>query len=340
MKPGIRRGVLVAVAAAILAVAAPAHAGKVEWKLGTLAPKGVGWAKHIETMLHPALHEATDGNLRLKWYWGGIMGDDEDCIKKMRVGQLQGMGCSAQGITIGCREMSVLELPFMFKNLEEVWHIKREMRDTFEEIAEKNGFALLYWIDQDFDQIYSIRFRMDEPSDFEKAKVLTWYGPVEEHLLATMGARPVPVNVPEISPSIRQGVADTLIAPALWMVGSQMYSAVKFVNPVKIRYSPAGLLVSREAWYDLPDEWRANIMNGRHELEEAFSRKCAEDNEKSVRAMIRYGVRKVDMSDAQLTEMRERTTAIWDDLAGTEYPEQLLDELVAKLQNFRNGEKN
>ncbi|MFH2099898.1 MAG: C4-dicarboxylate ABC transporter substrate-binding protein, partial [Pseudomonadota bacterium] len=74
----------------IFALPATTFAGpKVRWKVGTLAPKGVGYAKQVEDVLTPLLNETTGGGLELKVYWGGVMGDDEDHIKKMRIGQLQ-----------------------------------------------------------------------------------------------------------------------------------------------------------------------------------------------------------------------------------------------------------
>jgi TRAP-type C4-dicarboxylate transport system substrate-binding protein len=336
----LRAGLLAALVTVCLAAPARAEDGAVNWKIGTLAPKRVGWAKHIEGVLHPALDKATEGKLDLKWYWGGIMGDDEDYIKKMRVGQLQGMGASAQGLALGCPEMGIVMLPFMFRSLEEVWHIKREMRVNFEEIARKNGFALLYWIDQDFDQIYSAKFPMSAPGDFSKAKIITWYGTVEEKMLGALGAVPVPVNVPEVSPSMRQGLADTVIAPALWMIGAQMYSVVRYVNPVKIRYSPGGLLVLKEAWDGLPEQWRAGIMAGRPDVEERFSKQVAAENTRSVEAMVQYGVRKVEMSPAEVAEIQKRTAPVWDALAGEVYPKALLDELKAKLGAYRKNAKS
>ena len=103
-----------------------------KWKLATLAPDGVGWAIHIKELLHPAIDKATNNTVKLTWYWGGIMGDDEDYIAKMRIDQLQGMGFSGAGFVMACPAGSVLELPFLFQSDEEVDFIKGKMRDDFD----------------------------------------------------------------------------------------------------------------------------------------------------------------------------------------------------------------
>ena len=52
-----------------------------------------------------------------------------------------------------------------------------------------------------------------------------------------------------------------VMAPALWMVGSQLYTTVKHVNPVKIRYSPAAVFVTLEAWRSIPETYRQEILS-------------------------------------------------------------------------------
>ena len=43
--------------------------------------------------------EATDGRLKLKVFWGGVLGNDVDYLRKMKTGQLHGAGLSAEGET-------------------------------------------------------------------------------------------------------------------------------------------------------------------------------------------------------------------------------------------------
>lgn len=119
---------------------AQAKVAQYRWKFGTLAPKGVGWARHINETVLPAVREATDGNLAIKNYWGGVMGDEEDYIRKMHIGQLQGAGMSGQGAVLVCPEMAVVELPFMFQNYDEVDYIKSKMKQTFDGIMRENGY--------------------------------------------------------------------------------------------------------------------------------------------------------------------------------------------------------
>lgn len=97
---------------------------KVILKMATLAPEGVGWAILIKDSFASAINKATDGVVDFDWYWGGIMGDDEDYIAKIRIDQLQGAGVSASGIVMACPDIVVFELPFLFNNFDEVNYVR------------------------------------------------------------------------------------------------------------------------------------------------------------------------------------------------------------------------
>ncbi|MBW1988727.1 MAG: TRAP transporter substrate-binding protein DctP [Deltaproteobacteria bacterium] len=322
--------------ALVLAAATTASAENYRWKIATLAPDGVGWARQVKLILFPWLTEITHGEMNPKVYWGGVMGDDEDYVKKMRIGQLDGAGFSGQGVNLAVPEMSVLELPFIFRDYDEVDYVKSKMRGAFDKLARENGYMLLAWIDQDFDQMYSVNWPLSKPEHFVKSRFLTWYGPLEEALLRSLGARPIPVNVPEITASIRQGVVDSSISPAIWMVGAQLYSKVRYVNPVRIRYSPAVILVTIKAWESLPQRHRQGILETRDETEVEFCVKVREENEKCLNAMIAYGVQKVEMTPDEVAWMKEATRPLWEQMAGELYPGETLEKLKAHLAEYRS----
>ena len=228
-------------------------------KMGTLAPEGVGWAALIKEMVTPGILKATNGQVALDWYWGGTMGDDQDILAKLRNGQLQGGGFTGQGMLMTCPEMALMELPFMFENYDEVEYIYSKLRPRISKWFEKHGYHLVLLAEQDFDQIYSTKIPIKTPEDFRNSRVLTWYGPLEERTLKALGASPLPIRVPEVAASIRTGVCDTFIAPGLWAVGTQMYTVMKYINPMRIRYSPAGGIVTMSRWNTIPKELQKAI---------------------------------------------------------------------------------
>jgi len=322
-----------------LATGAVAQQDKQLWKVGTLTPKGVGWAKQFEQIMLPAIHESTNHTLDVRIYWGGIMGDDEDIIAKMRAGQLQAAGITGQGAVIACPEFAVVELPFLFRGYDEVDYVRKKMWDTFDRLMQKRGFKLLVWLDQDFDQIYSKKYSFRDMADFEKARFLTWYGVLEEDLLKRLGSSPIPVDIPELVPSLRQGVADSLIAPALWMIATQLYPSVEYMVPLKIRYSPAVVISTLDAWNALPEESRQGIQEIVPGVVERFTAATRRDNRKAVNALEEYGIEKVALPPENVARIRKKAQKVWSDQAGQLYPAALLDEVRAHLADFREQQQ-
>jgi TRAP-type C4-dicarboxylate transport system substrate-binding protein len=311
-----------------------------KFKLASLAPKAMGWARHVREIAHPYLKEGTNDGLKIKWYWGGVMGNDKDYIQKMKIGQLHGGAFTGQGSVLVVPEMGVVELPFLFNNYDEVDYIKEKISPSFDSYAEKRGYKIIVWADQDFDQIYSANFKMETLEDFPKTRFLTWYGPLEQMVLKKLGASPIPVNVTEITPSIRQGVADTLIAPAIWVLGAQLYTTMKYVNPVKIRYSPVTVIVTTKAFNSIPEDYQKVVMGLRGDTSRTICGKIREDNKKSYDAMInKAGLKEATMSPEVLDQMREKCKEVWYEAAGKEFPKELLDEVLAHLKDFRAMEK-
>ncbi|MBI9076622.1 MAG: TRAP transporter substrate-binding protein DctP [Desulfatibacillum sp.] len=332
-------GLLLVVCLSVVLFPGPVPAAEVVvWKSGTLVPKGVGYANQIENILMPGLAQATEGQVFLKVYYGGVMGDDEDYLKKMRIGQLQGTGTSVQGALMVCPEMGAVNLPLMFKNWDEVDYIKKKMYPVFDGVLNDRGFKLILWLDQGFDQFYSVKYPLDTMDQFKKARFVTWCGDIEEQLLSALGASAIPVNAPELNTSLRQGIADAYIGPPIWALSTQMYSVVRYISALDVRYSPSVFIITMEAWEALPPEHQKNIMKSREAWQTDFCLGSRVDNDKCLEAMFKYGVTRVTMDPKMEEALYEKLRPTWDELAEDEqFPREILDEIIKHLDDYRQG---
>lgn len=309
-------------------------------KMGTLAPEGVGWAALIKEVVNPGVLKITNGMIYLNWYYGGTMGDDQDILAKMRNGQLQGGGFSGQGMVMACPEMALLELPFLFESYDEVEYVYAKFRPRISQWFEKHGYHLVLLAEQDFDQIYSTKIPVKTPDDFRNSRFLTWYGPLEERVLKAMTASPLPIRVPEVAASIRTGVCDAFISPSIWAVGTQMYTVMKYLNPMHIRYSPAGGIITLKTWNLLPRELQEAVDNFVMSEEKSFRQKVRASNEKCLKAMYKYGMKEVKMTPTEIDALRKRLMPVWDEFAEKGYYSKAdLAEVKALLADYRAKNK-
>ncbi|MBI9076904.1 MAG: TRAP transporter substrate-binding protein DctP [Desulfatibacillum sp.] len=313
---------------------------KVIWKTATMAPKGIGYSQLFEEILMPEIEKQTKGELYLKIYWGGVMGDDKQILKKMRINQLQGAGLSGQGTFELSKEIAVLGLPFMFNSYEEIDYVKTKMIDTYDNVVqEESGFKMLQWLDQDFDQIYSAKFPMDKVENFSKVRFITWYGDLEGKLLEKLGASPIPIDVAEIPSTVRAGAGEGLIAPAIWVAATQLYNSFEYVNSAKIRYTPAFVVVTQTAWDEVPEEHRKKVAELRVPLSKSFCERSRLESEKYLKAIMSRGIKAANPCPEEMALLKEKTMPLWGELAGELYSQEILDELEAHLKEYRNMQK-
>ncbi len=313
-------------------------------KLACLAQKGVSAMSYLDETAFPGFTNATDGEVVFDIYWGGLMGDEEDYISKMRTGQLQGALLSGSGgVTSSvCPDLSVVELPFLFNEWawDEVDYVMDKIRPHLFKEAEKKGFKLLLISNVDFDQIYSTKHNIASMEDIRGAKMLTWFGPLENKMLKAIGVSAIPVNVPEVVSSMKTGICNMAIAPSMWWVGAQLYTDTKYVNPLPIRYVPGLVVWSMDVWNKISEKNKKNINVAGVEYERGFKKKIKESNEKAYNAMLRYGIKEVKVSPEELVRLKKATRPVWDELAGKVYSREILDEVIGLLENYRKNKKN
>ncbi|MBW1988160.1 MAG: TRAP transporter substrate-binding protein DctP [Deltaproteobacteria bacterium] len=306
------------------------------WKIGTLVPRGIGYARQIEEILKPGVQEATDGLLSLKVYYGGVLGDDEDYLRMIREGRLDGTGASAQGALMACPEMGALALPFLFSGYDEVDYVKSRLFPVFDEMLRERELKFLLWVDQGFDQFYSVNRPVTSVEDMRRGRFLTWMGPMEQAFFRRLSADFVHVEVPDFNDALRRGRADAYLGPPIWAVATQLYSVVKYINMTDVRYSPAMCTSSLSAWEALPGWCQENIEKRLTTWQDAFCRASRRDNAKALEAMRQYGLTMARSTAEEKRRMKEMLAPLGQELAGDLYPPEVLEQIRGLLAEYRD----
>src|SRR3990172_3816302 len=121
--------------------------GPVKVRLGTLAPRGSSYYKHLQAM-GEKWRQAPGGGVLLTIYPDGTMGSEADMVRRMRLGQLQAGMLTAAGLADIEPAVSGLQyMPMMFPSLEEVDYIGVKLQLMLEKRLEEKGFVVLFWGD-------------------------------------------------------------------------------------------------------------------------------------------------------------------------------------------------
>ena len=207
-------------------------------KFGTMAPSQSAWTELPLQLLIPLVHDMYGEQIRLSVYYGGTMGDDNDIIRKIRLGQLHGCCCTNQGTIKAVPELSVLTLPLLFHSYAEVDHVLGRLRPKIETLFDKRGYYLLFIVDTGF-----LHFFCEEnPETLEairKQRVFSWFGEIQLETFTQLGIHPIPVSITELPSSISSGITNAGVGPTSWLLATQMYSYVNYVLDPPFFYGPS-----------------------------------------------------------------------------------------------------
>ena len=105
--------------------------------MATLAPEGTDW-HGILVEMGQAWTDATDGEVRLRIYPGGVVGDERDMIRKMRIGQIQGAAISTEGMTEINPYFTTFFMPLMYQSYDDVDFVREKLsHELLSETEEK-----------------------------------------------------------------------------------------------------------------------------------------------------------------------------------------------------------
>ena len=335
----IRRALVACLLLVLFAPSESRAADKPEhsFKLAVVVPDSTAWGQ-VGKEVKKEIEAVSNGRIEVKWYFGAVMGDEPDVVKKMRIGQLQGGGFTLVGLGVMVPPIKILELPFLFNSYEEVDHLLRSMKAPFETLFREKEFELVGWIEVGFIQFYA-KGDIQKYSDFRRTKMWTWSGEPLAHAILEAAGIPVivPLNLPDVYTALQSGIINAFYGPYYPIIAMQWHTQAKSMTRWTFSYSPGAIVVKKSAYDKLPEDLRGPFQAVLDKHLPRLVQRVREDNERSFEVMKEAGARPVVFSDEEMRALRKQTKGIYDRFRDDIYPGWLLDEVLATLAAYRAG---
>lgn len=305
-------------------------------KFATLAPAGSTWMNVI-TEWSLKVEKESQGRLKFKFYPGGVSGDEPDMLRKIRFGQLNGAAMTGHGIGSIYSPARVLEIPFLFKNYEEVDYVRAQLMPEFRTGFRKNEFELLGWMEVGFIRFFS-RTPINSMDDLKKRRIWLWQGdPLGTAFFAASNIAPVPLPITEVFTSLSTGLIDTTVAPPLGAIALQWFTKTPYMTEIPMANGIGGMVVSSKFYNGLPKDLQELLSRTGRETSDKLIIETRKDNEKSLGVLKQNGVTFTmswkDIKEADVINIRDRAAA---DLAKSGYiPADLYERARKSLAEYR-----
>src|SRR3569832_795336 len=87
-------------------------------KIATVAPVGTSWMQSLRIGADE-IDKRTRGEVKFRFFPGGVMGNDKCVLRKIRIGQLQGGVLVSGGLAEAYPDIALYNIPFVFRNYQE-----------------------------------------------------------------------------------------------------------------------------------------------------------------------------------------------------------------------------
>lgn len=303
-------------------------------KMATLAPEGSSWMKTFHE-LNAEVMKKTENALRFKIYPGGVLGDEQDMLRKMQIGQIHSAALTTGGLSVLCKELDVLQVPFLFENYGEVDYVLKRMDSLFKKCFEKKGYILLGWSEAGFIYLMSTT-PISSVSDLKKVKVWTWEeSPMAKAIFDEAGVAAIPLSVPDVLVGLQTKLVDVVYVPPTLAISLQWFTRIKYITDVPLAYLAGGIVVKKNIFNRLPQASQNTLIELFHRYLDQLKAVTRNENRQAIKVMAKHGVKVITPPKDQVEEFKKLSDKAMSHLGGETFPRKVLGEVTAHLQSYR-----
>jgi len=322
----------------IVMLAGQAHA--MWFKIATLSPEGSVWMERMREGAEE-LARRTNNRVRIKYYSGGVMGDDKAVLRKIRIGQLQGGAFVGGSLSEFYRDNQIYSLPLFFRSFKEVDYVREHLDKRIMDGFEKGGFVTFGFAEGGFAYVMStVPIRTVEEMRGQKV----WIPDNDSMILEAVKAfdiTPIPLSIADVRAGLQTGLINTVTTPPIGALALQWHTQIKYLLDEPFLYIFGVLAVDRDAFLKISPADQKIFREIMGDVFKALDRRNREDNIKAMETLGNQGIEFVKPSPEALKKWRQDASEVPKRLVETDrLSQEMVDTLGNLLKEYRKKEKN
>jgi len=272
-------------------------------KIATLAPDGTRWMKIMREGAKE-VKEATNGRVKIRFYPGGVLGNDKSVLRKIRVGQLQGGALTGGGLIPICSECQLYSLPFMFRSYSEVDYVRERMDLVLRDALEKKGFVSFGISEGGFAYLMSNQ-PLTQVEHLKAQKVWVPEGDrVSRTAFEALSVSPIPLPLTDVLTGLQTGLVNTVGISPTAAIALQWHTQVKYLTDMPLLYLYGMLVIQKRAFQRLSKQDQATVRDVMEEAFRKINKQSRQDNISAQKALQSQGIQFTYPSPADITQWR------------------------------------
>ncbi|MBS94370.1 MAG: C4-dicarboxylate ABC transporter [Chromatiales bacterium] len=307
-------------------------------KLATIAPEGSEWmTEHRRAAT--LIKERSEGRVVLKFYGGGVMGNDKKVLRKIRIGQLQGAAFSTSGLIERYPDIVLYGMPFVFRSQEEVDYVRREFDSVLLTGLREAGFISFGFAGGGFANFMSSQ-PVKTHENLKGKKIWIPAGDANSFAaMEKMNLSPVVLPLSDVLTGLQTGLLDVIVTPPSAALLLQWYTKVKYISRLPVAYTMGLMALDERAFGRLSETDQGIVAEVLTETYLRLDQINRTDNREARDALLANGLEIVEVSQDDVPYWRsvadEVNSHIWHERAVNP---QLYDRLMESLKVYREDE--
>ena len=258
-------------------------------KIATLSPDGSAWMKKMRAGAKE-VEQKTNGRVRLKYYPGGVMGNDQAVIRKIRIRQLHGGAIVIGSLSKFFPDIQIYNLPMKYRSLKEMDYVRRYTDPLILKGLEKAGFVTLGLASGGLGYVMSNK-PIRTVREMRERKV--WVPDNDATILEAAKAfdlKPIPLSLADVRTGLQTGLIDTVTTSPIGAVALQWHTQVNYLMELPFMYVFGILAVDKRTFSKIRPSDQSTVREIMGRVFADIDRQNRKDNVEALEALRKQGV--------------------------------------------------
>lgn len=267
-------------------------------KIATISPDGTFWMNSMRAGADE-IKEKTQGRVDFKFYPGGVMGNDENVLRKMHIGQLQGGAITIGSLSQFSPDTTIYGLPFLFSSLDDAEQIRKTTDPILSDLIEKSGYVNFGFAQGGFTYLMSKEL-INGFDDLRQQK--SWLPENSDVALSVyryVGVTPVSLPLSDVLTGLQTGLINTVITSPIGALALQWHTHVNYVVDMPLNYLTAMMIIDKKVFSKISETDQAVVREVMTDVYKRIDEQNKVDNIAARNALLKLGVKFTRLSDVE-----------------------------------------
>lgn len=275
------------------------------------------------------VEKRTGGRYKVQNFYSSALGNEREATEAVQLGTLDLVMTSTGPIPNFVPEVSVLDIPFLFRSYEHAravldGPIGQEMLTKFD----SKGFKALAWGENGFRHMTNNKVPVKSPADLRGLKLRTMENPIHIQAYKGFGIIPTPMGISEVFTGLQQGTVDGQENPLTVIQAWKFDQVQKHLTLTGHVYSPAVILMNKGLWDKLPAADKDAFLAAAKEAVKANRARIDSDEQTVVSYLRSKGMQVIE--DVDRSQFQAALAPVF-----AEFNKKFGDAAIARIRDFK-----